>query len=37
MRKKYVLGIDQGTTRTKAVIFDEQLQQLSIGYAEIPR
>ncbi|MBS7657773.1 MAG: glycerol kinase GlpK [Candidatus Bathyarchaeia archaeon] len=37
MNKKYILGIDQGTTGTKAVIFDENANQISLGYKEIPR
>jgi glycerol kinase len=34
---KYILGVDQGTTGTKAVIFDEKANQISLGYREIPR
>jgi len=37
MNKKYILGVDQGTTGTKAVIFDDEANQISLGYREIPR
>jgi glycerol kinase len=34
---EYVLGIDQGTTKTKALIFDTEGRQLSMGVEEVPR
>ncbi|MGC8567565.1 MAG: glycerol kinase GlpK [Caldisphaera sp.] len=37
MGEKYVLAIDQGTTRSKAVIFDEEGKFISYSYKEIPR
>ena len=35
MRKKYYLGIDQGTTGTTALLFSEKWNQVSMGYKEI--
>ena len=32
---KYYLGLDQGTTGTTAILFDEQFRQVSRGYREI--
>lgn len=37
MSKRYILGIDQGTTRTKAILFDSVGNQIASGYREIPR
>jgi len=37
MSKCYVLGIDQGTSRTKAIIFDHTGKQIASGYREIPQ
>ena len=34
---EYILGIDQGTTKTKALIFDTEGRQLSMGAEEVPR
>ncbi|MDR1514519.1 MAG: glycerol kinase GlpK [Synergistaceae bacterium] len=31
---KYILGIDQGTTGTKVIIFDKQANQIATGYSE---
>ena len=31
---KYILGIDQGTTGTKVIIFDRQANQVATGYSE---
>ena len=36
MTEKYILGIDQGTTRTKAVIFNAQAKQVALGVRELP-
>ncbi len=33
----YVLGIDQGATETKALIFDTEGRQLSMGVEEVSR
>lgn len=33
--KKYFLGLDQGTTGTTAILFDENWNQISRGYREI--
>ncbi len=35
MMKRYVLGIDQGTSGVAAALFDENWQQVSLGYREI--
>ncbi|MBR2847647.1 MAG: glycerol kinase GlpK [Clostridia bacterium] len=35
MQKKYFLGLDQGTTGTTALLFDEKWNQVSVGYQEI--
>jgi glycerol kinase len=35
--QKYILAIDQGTTRTKAAIFDRKAQLKGIGYSPVPR
>ncbi len=35
--KKYILAIDQGTTGTTAVIFDQQGKAVAKGYEEIPQ
>lgn len=35
MQKKYILGLDQGTTGTTALLFDEKWNQVSVGYQEI--
>lgn len=35
VRKKYFLGLDQGTTGTTALLFDEKWNQVSMGYKEI--
>jgi glycerol kinase len=35
MSRRYLLGIDQGTTGTKAVLFDEQLQVIDQAYEAI--
>lgn len=35
--KGYVLSIDQGTTRTKAVLFDARARIAGIGYSSVPR
>ncbi|MCK4318054.1 glycerol kinase, partial [Candidatus Bathyarchaeota archaeon] len=34
---KYVLGIDQGTTRTKSVVFDKEGTQVALGVQEVER
>ena len=34
MRKNYILSIDQGTTGTRAVLFDETLTQVCASYRE---
>ena len=33
--KKYFLGLDQGTTGTTAILFDENWKLVSRGYHEI--
>ena len=35
MIKKYVLGLDQGTTGTSALLFDEKWNQVARGYQEV--
>ena len=35
MSKKYYLGLDQGTTGTSALLFDEQFGSFTIGYKEV--
>jgi glycerol kinase len=35
MPDKYILGIDQGTTRTKAIIFDNRGRQIASGIKEV--
>ncbi len=35
MTKKYVLGLDQGTTGTAALLFDEKWNHISTGYQEV--
>lgn len=35
MAKKYYLGIDQGTTGTAALLFDEKFNNVSWGYSEV--
>ena len=35
MSKKYVLGLDQGTTGTSALLFDENWKQVAHGYKEV--
>lgn len=37
MGQRYVLGIDQGTSRTKAIVFDQAGNQIASGYREIPQ
>lgn len=37
MLNKYYLGIDQGTTGTTAILFDENFISVSRGYCETPR
>ena len=37
MRNRYVLSIDQGTTRTKAALFDENGQLAGLGHCPVPR
>lgn len=32
--KKYILGIDQGTTGTRAIIFDQDVNIISSAYSE---
>ena len=34
MGKKYILAIDQGTTSTRAIIFDQKLQPLATAQEE---
>ena len=34
---KFVLGIDQGTTRTKSVVFDREGKQVALGVQEVER
>ena len=34
MEKKYILAIDQGTTSTRAIIFDQKLQPLATAQEE---
>ena len=36
MSKKYIAGIDEGTTRVKVLIADRELQLVGLGSAEIP-
>ncbi len=35
MSKKYYLGLDQGTTGTTALLFDEKFNNLAFGYKEV--
>ncbi|MBR2452576.1 MAG: glycerol kinase GlpK [Clostridia bacterium] len=35
MTKKYILGLDQGTTGTAALLFDEKWNHVSTGYQEV--
>ena len=35
MAKKYILGLDQGTTGTSALLFDEKWNNVSSGYKEV--
>lgn len=35
MLKKYFLGLDQGTTGTAALLFDEKWNQVTMGYQEV--
>lgn len=37
MEKKYLLAIDQGTTSSRAIIFDSQFNIVSIGQKEFPQ
>lgn len=37
MLQRYVLGIDLGTSRTKAIIFDHVGNQIASGYRQIPQ
>ena len=36
IKKAHILSIDQGTTSTRAIIFDAKLQPLSIAQKELP-
>lgn len=37
MAQEYIMGIDQGTTRTKAIIFDRGGRLIASGVRELPR
>lgn len=37
MVEEYIIGIDQGTTRTKAIIFDKEGRQIASGVRELQR
>jgi glycerol kinase len=36
-KNQYILAIDQGTTRTKAAIFDKRARLKGLGYSPVPR